>query len=168
MTDNAGLFAVIGAAVGAVGTQVTGIIQVVSKRGARRAKAAAAMAAAKEVKRRPLYESLIGDINRTAVLFMKLRLTIEPGPPDILVLAQYGEAFKDAANRIYASATKVRIDGSGRASDGAGELLQQLRSYAEELSPEERLATEQISTMISKLKHAEEELIQAARDDFGS
>jgi hypothetical protein len=62
MTDNSGLFAVIGAAVGAAGTQVTGIIQAISNSRTRRAEAADADAA-KEAKRRPLYEKLITATN---------------------------------------------------------------------------------------------------------
>jgi hypothetical protein len=78
---------VIGAAVGAIASQVTGIFQTVSKGRARRAKRAAAKAAAAEAKRRPLYEALIEKTNRARVLFMQLRLTFETGSADPLVLA---------------------------------------------------------------------------------
>jgi hypothetical protein len=42
-----------------------------------------------------------------------------------------------------------------------------LMAYAEDLPAAERLAAEQISTMIGTLKRAEDDLVQAARDDFG-
>lgn len=168
MSDVAVVYAgVIGAAVGALGSQVAGVIQTISKSRARGAKASAAAAAAAEARRRPLYEALIGATNKARVLFMQLRLTLEAGPPDRMVLAQYGANFEAVMNQIYTCVTAVRIDGSTRARDISSELLQKLMAYAEDLPAAERLGAEQISTMIGTLKRAEDDLIQAARDDFG-
>jgi hypothetical protein len=40
-------------------------------------------------------------------------------------------------------------------------------AYAKDLPAAERLGAEQISTVIGTLKRAEDDLVQAARDDFG-
>jgi len=168
MSDVVAIYAgVIGAAVGALGSQVTGVIQTISKGRARRAKAASARADEAEAKRRPLYEAMIKKTNKARVLFMQLRLTLQTGQTDQLMMAQYGEVFSTVMDQIYSCVTAIRIDGSERASEIASQLMERLTGYAEDLSAEKRLEIGQIDKMIGILKHAEDDLVQAARDDFG-
>ena len=61
MSDASALYAVLGAAVGAVASQLSGIVKVVSKAHARQAMARAAAADRTEARQRPLYTTLVRD-----------------------------------------------------------------------------------------------------------
>jgi hypothetical protein len=169
MTDIATIYAgVIGAAVGALGTQVTGVIQTISKSRARLAKTAVAKATAAEAKRRPQYENLIHLLNRAAAIFMDLRRSVNKGPLGDFHKSRYNEALSQVMHEIYLSGTAIRIDGSPRARKITRNLMPELTSYIEDLTVDERLEPERITSMITMLNQAEESLIDVAHDDFNA
>lgn len=153
--------------VGVVGAQLTGLTRAVSENRARRVQAAADKAAAREAKRRPLYENLIGAANKAYVFFMDLRRNVVIAGQNPQLLAQYNASGAEIADEVYSCVIAVRIDGSDRASSIAKQLNSDLIYFLDRLPIEDRLKIDQISEICGKLKHAEEQLIEAARQDFG-
>ena len=152
-----GLFAIIGAAVGALGAALAGTVQSVSASRANRARIAAEAAAAKTAIRRPLYEQLISATHEVRRLFVELRRDID-GYQTPSKIAE--RAFEDIAQRIYSCVISIRIDGSEHASNIAQGLNRDILSWFE---LDERYTAEKVAEMIGKVEKAEEDLTVIAR-----
>jgi hypothetical protein len=159
-----GLFAVIGAAVGAIGAAMTGVVQAVSASRANRARIAAEAASSKATIRRPLYEQLISATHEARRLFVQLHsdLNSYQSPSNV---AQ--RAFLEIAEYIYACVIAIRIDGSERASSIAQSLNKDILSWLD-LEKRERYKDESVSQMISRMEKAEEDLTLVARSETGT
>jgi hypothetical protein len=159
-----GLFAIIGAAVGAMGVALTGAVQAVSASRANRARIAADAAAARTAIRRPLYEQLISATHEARRLFVELRRDIN-GFQTPSKIAEH--AFAEIAQHIYADVISIRIDGSEHASNIAQRLNSDILSWLE-LGKKERYAVEKVAQMIGKMEKTEEDLTLIARIETGS
>ena len=157
-----GLFAIIGATVGALGAALAGMVQSVSASRANRARIAAEAAAAKAAIRRPLYEQLISVTHEARRLFVELHRDIN----SYLTPSKIAErAFRDIGQHIYSSVISIRIDGSEHASSIAQKLNSDILSW---LELGERYTTEKVAEMIDKVEKAEEDLTLIARLETGS
>jgi hypothetical protein len=168
VSDTSALYAVLGAAVGAVGSQLSGIITSVSKSRARKAKTAAAAAARTEATQRPLYTKLIRDLDRAAAMFYLLRTEAQRSPLDDGQLAGFGQCIAPVMADIYAASTDVLFDGSEFARCIVDDLLPWLARYAQSLPRADQASPENITSMIDVLQAAERRLVMAGRRDFGA
>lgn len=159
-----GLFAIIGAAVGAVGVALTGVVQAVSTSRANRVRITADAAAARIIIRRPLYEQLISATHEARRLFVELRRDID-GFREPSEIAE--RAFDEIAQHIYSDVISIRIDGSEHASNIAHGLNNDILSWLE-LGKQERYTSEKTTEMINKVEKAEEDLTLIARLETGS
>jgi hypothetical protein len=170
MSDTAGWYAIIGAAIGAVGVQLTGIIQAVSESRARRAAAAAEAKAAKEIKRRPMYEKLINDLdNATEGIHGKLGSLADPGrsPPG------YVKGLRDLLAPVRSGAVSMQIDGSDRARtvatsvlDGTADMWQEIveRQPEGNFTPFTKPA---LTKAYDAMVKARADMIDVSREDIG-
>jgi hypothetical protein len=120
MSDTAGLYAIIGAAVGAVGTQLTGITQAIGKSRARKAKTTAAEMAERTTRRRPLYLNMLSDLDdaaQTVDWLIRTGQNPRSGPTGA------APALGDKLAILRQVAVDVQIDGSPRAKDIAARVL---------------------------------------------
>jgi hypothetical protein len=157
-----GLFAIIGAAVGASGAVLAGIAQTVSASRANRARIAAEAAAAKTAVLRPLYEQLISATHEARRLFVELHSDIKSY---IKPSGTASRAFEDMAAHIYSCVTAVRIDGSDKASNVAQKLNSDILFWLEQ---PRRYEEHTINEIIGKVEKAEEDLTIIARAETGS
>ncbi len=160
-----GLFAIIGAAVGAVGVALTGVVQAVTASRANRIRIAAEAAAARTAIRRPLYEQLISATHELRRLFVELRRDIDSYQPPSKMAVR---AFQDIAQHIYSLVISIRIDGSEHASNVAQRLNDDLLSWLEGRGDHNGYTAEKVAEMIGKVEKAEEELTLIARLETGS
>ena len=159
-----GLFAIIGAAVGAMGVALTGAVQAVSASRANRARMAAEAAAARTAIRRPLYEQLISATHEARRLFVELRRDINAYQTPSKTAEN---AFEEIAQHIYADVISIRIDGSEHASNIAQRLNSDILAWFE-LGKKERYNAENVAEMIGKMEKTEEDLTLIARLETGS
>jgi hypothetical protein len=156
-----GVFAIIGAAVGALGAALTGITQAVISGRARRAELKAEAAAARAATRRPLYEQLIGITHSVRRDFVKWR---QPASSDPNVTG-WDEVARVDVDMIETAVRPVRIDGSARANQIAAQLLANLEAWQD---LPDRYTFKELTGIIEKLDQAEDDLTTLARQETGA
>jgi hypothetical protein len=160
-----GLFAIIGAAVGAIGVALTGVVQAVSASRANRARIAAEAAAARTATRRPLYEQLISATHEARRLFVELVRDINNYQPPSKIAER---AFQEIAQHIYSLVISIRIDGSEHASNIAQRLNSDMLSWLELRRGHSGYTAEEVAEMIGKVEKAEEDFTLIARLETGA
>ncbi len=160
-----GVFAIIGAAVGAVGVALTGVVQAVSASRANRARIAAEAAAGRTAIRRPLYEQLISATHEARRLFVELLFDIDNYQPPSKIAER---AFQDIVQHIYSLVISIRIDGSEHASNIAHRLNNDILSWLDLRRDHNGYTAEKVTEMIGKMEKAEEDLTLIARLETGS
>ena len=165
MSDVAsGWFALAGAALGAIGTQISATVTAVSKSKARKAKAIAADKAAKAEIRRPLYTRLIEELHNAAwYANLILRAFDNPGawPP-----GGRPSLHKQLAE-VRNLCRSVQIDGSDAAKEVVTRVLAGIEELWEEVDGDRAFLAHAMTKGVDALTSGEAELIEAGRDDFG-
>jgi fumarylacetoacetate (FAA) hydrolase family protein len=165
MTDvTSGWFALGGALIGATATQVTTIINTVSKGKARKQKVILAAAAAKAAKRRPRYEQLIHDLDGAAEYVAWVGRTLnEPGRAP----ANRVGGLRSKLAAVRTTSVSVQIDGSDGAKSIATSVLERTTDLWQQVTEKTELTKDALTKAHDALVLGHTEMIDASREDFG-
>ena len=167
MSDTTAIYALIGTAVGALGTQLAGISQDIRKGRARKIKAAAKAAENRQARQRPIYLALLNAITRLTLALMDYRQMIEAGDvSDPMLMTQIRGAVGGGLEEVDSAVSEVQIDGGRQAQVIAEKLTAEIRFFANQPKKEKETA-ERVDELIAVLGRAQDALLKAARIDVG-
>lgn len=167
MSDLSGLYAVVGAAIGALGAQLTSFTKAVSKSRARRAKEAVAEKESKAVKRRPLYEGMINGLDKTAEYIAWTLETISDPQRGPGGAAQAG--LREVLGPLREHCVAIQIDGSDHAMHIATDVLAGTYPLWWELSTLRKtiFSTPALSKARAAVLKGHAKMVEVSRRDLG-
>jgi hypothetical protein len=161
-----GIFTLAGAAIGAVGTQISRIIRDTSKSRARKQKAEQKRRDAAAAARRPLYTQFLKELQTAAETVNWILQADAPSPRAISQFAR--NTLRQQLAEVFASAVAVQIDGSPGALDVATKVLTDVAPLESIARLGEPVPNESLNRASSTLRTAEAAMIELSRKDFGA
>jgi hypothetical protein len=160
---------------GAVASQATGILTVVSSGRRRKHDAAVKRAAERQAARRPLYEELLRAVHDALSNCAELSEVVSRPHARDPALRGLAEGLPERFDHLRTVAVAAMLDGSARASEIAGTIVAALREFSQAWKPAVKLPDAErreavgsrLSDLAALLGKAERDLIAAARADLG-
>jgi hypothetical protein len=161
-----GIFTVVGATIGAIGTQVTGIIRMVSKSRDRKQKAAERKRDENAARWRQLYGDFTASLRAAITSLASARTSLQtPG-------TSWGESTRDDLRQrlivIRDCASQVQVDGSRDALKIATDVLSGIAEVGQLLAEAATIGGDVLDRVYEVLTNAETEMINLSRKDFGA
>lgn len=160
---------------GAVASQATAILTLVTSGRRRKHEAAAKRAAQRAAERRPLYEELLRNVNDALLHCAELSEVVSRPHSRDAALRGLADGLAERFDPLRTVAVAAMLDGSARASEIASTIAAALREFTQAWKPAVKMPTTEgrdvmasrLSDLTSLLGKAERELIAAARADLG-
>lgn len=172
MTDIAtGLFTLGGAAVGAVGTQISGIMRTNSKSRARKQRAAHQQRDEKSARWRSLYTDFIASIRAATLAVASARTSMQTPQTSAILKAASSDgraALRARLSLLRDTATQVQIDGSKEALKIADNVINGIAELAQMFIEEGMIGSGELDRVYKVLIKAEADMITLSREDFGA
>ena len=160
---------------GAVASQATGILTVVSSGRRRKREAAVRRVAERQAERRPLYEELLRTVNDALLQCGEMSEGFSRIDPGDHALGGLAVGLPERFDPLRTVAVVAMINGSARASEIATTIARAIREFTQALKAAVKMpdgagrdvVASRLSDLAALLGKAERELISAARADFG-
>jgi hypothetical protein len=172
MTDiSTGLFTLGGAAIGAIGTQISGIIRTSSKSRARKQRAAQLQRDSQSDWMRDLYTDFIKNLRAANTVVRSARTTVRPMQASATLRAATADGranLRKGLAGVRDSATQVQIDGSEEALKIATNVLNGIDQLEQLVAEESMIGMGELDRVTELLTKAETDMINLSRKDFGA
>jgi len=160
---------------GAVASQATAILTLVSSGRRRKYEAASKRAAERQAERRPLYDELLRTVNEALSHCTEMSDVLDRLDPGKAAPRGLAEGFPQRFDPLRTVTVAVMIDGSARASEIATRIAAVLREFTQRWKAAAKMPdaegreviSSRLSDLTALLVKAERELIAAARADLG-
>lgn len=161
-----GIFTVVGAAIGAAGTQITGIMRTASKSRDRKQKAAQRKRDENAARWRELYGEFTSSLTSAITSLASARTSLQT--PGTAWEAEARDAIRQCLIRIRRSASQVQVDGSKEALKIATNVLSSIAELERLLAQADTIGGDVLDRVDAALTKAETEMIDLSRKDFGA
>jgi len=161
-----GVFTVVGATIGATGTQITGIIGMASKSRSRKQKAAQRKRDENAARWRELYGEFTGSLRAAVTALASARTSLQT--PGTIREANARDAVRQCLIGIRDTASQVQVDGSREALKIATDVLAGIAELEWLLAQADTIGGDVLDRVYAVLTTAETEMINLSRKDFGA
>jgi len=161
-----GVFTVVGATIGAVGTQITGIIRMASKSRTRKQKAAQRKRDENAARWRELYGEFTASLRAGITALASARMGMQT--PGTAWDANARDAIRQSFIRIRDTGSQVQVDGSKEALKIATDVLGGIAELEQLLALADTIGGDVLDRVHAALTKAETGMINLSREDFGA